>query len=380
MSSVLKIIKEGASKRKTPGIPNRKLNAPVRNTSYKESLGIEIELEGTNLPTAGYLDAIVSSSGAAWSVKQDGSLRGGLEYVLSKPCDSGEVDYLVRGLFNVFEQRKTKLALSNRCSLHVHYNVGGLKVNSLTSVIALWTVFEEPLLRWWGDARYKNHFCLSSKDESANVKAWQSFLTDGRLPEETGLRYTALNLVAIKKYGSVEFRGGGGVDNPDKAIVWIRFLYALCEYAKAKYNNPQELAYDLSERGALTIFLDICGEEFETFGREVVTTVEEFDRCCAESFYNFQPILFGFPWADWLQEINKEYVPNPFENGQGKTKTRREPDPVVPQWVTTGPDRLVNAAAERPVRFTWPADAPQQAQRDVNLARAIQALRLDPTN
>ena len=320
MSSVLKIIKENANERRVQGIPGKKLNAPVKRRDWAESIGIEIELEGASLPNGGYLDGIVSSSGSSWQVKTDGSLRGGFEYVLNKPCKDDEVDYLVRGLFDVFEKRGTRLVPSNRCSLHVHYNIGGLKVNTITSILALWTVFEEPLLRIWGEARYRNHFCLSSKDEEGNVEAWADYLTKGRLPEGNNLRYTALNIVAIRKYGSVEFRGGGAVTDPDRAISWTRFLYRLCEYAKETYPNPQQLAYDISERGAQSILEDICGDEFERIYREATATVEEFDRCCAESFYNFQPILFGFPWNEWLPEIEKEFVPNPFEKG-GKEKT-----------------------------------------------------------
>lgn len=321
MSNVLKILSESAAKKQVPGIPDQKLNQPVAPRVYTGSVGIEIELEGTNLPNAGYLDTVLSPSGVSWLVKNDGSLRGGLEYVLSAPCPQEEVNYLVNSLYEVFTARRTTLTPSNRCSIHVHYNVGGLKVNAITSIIALWTVFEEPLLRWWGDARYKNHFCLSSKDEGSNVEAWSTYLHTGSLPDERGLRYTALNLVAIRKYGSVEFRGGGAVNDPHTAITWARFLHRLCEYAKATYQNPHQLAYDLSERGADRILEDICGEEFNHFFREVLVTVPDFNRCCTESFHNIQPVIFGFPWEAWLPEIEKEYIPNPFEKAGKKRKS-----------------------------------------------------------
>lgn len=321
MSSVLKILKESAAASGVVGIPGHKLNKPVRSRSFLNDLGIEIELEGTGLPNAGYLDGVVAPSGSMWQVKNDGSLRGGLEYVLNAPCKEEEVNLLVNGLFDVFDTRKTKLVPSNRCSIHVHYNVGGLKVNSITSIIALWTIFEEPLLRWWGDARYKNHFCLSSKDEGGSVEAWAKYLREGRLPEETGLRYTALNIVAIRKYGSLEFRGGGAVNDPLIATTWTRFLYRLCEYAKNKYPNPQQIAYDLSERGPDTILRDICGEEFEDFFREIYTCVPDFIRSCYESFYNIQPVILGFPWDAWMEKIDKAYIPNPF-GSEKKPKAR----------------------------------------------------------
>lgn len=343
MSAVANILKKNAGRSNVQGIPGRKLNAPVKTSRFNEKLGIEIELEGSNLPSAGYVDGVLSDSGSRWDVKADGSLRNGLEYVLNKPCYDNEVEGLIRGLFDVFDRRGTVLKPSNRCSLHVHYNVGGLKVNALTSLIALWTIFEEPLLRWWGDARFRNHFCLSSKDEASNLRAWQHFLTTGQLPEETALRYTSLNLVAIRKYGSVEFRGGGAIESPEQAILWVRFLHRLCEYAQEKYPNPQQLAYDLSERGAAQMLEDICGEEFAEFYQQVIRTVDDFNRCCADSFYNFQPIIFGFPWGDWLESIDKAYVPDPFAK---PAKAAAEPRPVA-TWATT----RQNVVRQRAVRF-----------------------------
>lgn len=327
MSVVTKILTDSAGLKKVVGIPGQRLNKPVRSRSETYPLGVEIELEGTNLPTAGYLDSVRAPSGASWTVKQDGSLRGGLEYTINGTCEAVEVPYLVDSLFEVFNVRKTKLVPSNRCSLHVHYNIGGFKVNSLTSIITMWTVFEEPLLRWWGDARYKNHFCLSSKDETANIEAWAEFLRSGRLPQENGLRYTALNMVAIRKYGSLEFRGGGSITNPNQAKTWVGFLYKLCEYARIQYPNPQQIAYDISERGPHEILADICGEEYQDFFKEVTNSVEDFNRCCAESFYNIQPVILGFPWDQWLPEIDKTYVPNPFTKEEKKLDALR-----VAEW------------------------------------------------
>ena len=68
MSSVLKLIRKNAAEKNVQGIPNIKLNAPLKTRLYKDSLGIEIELEGANLPNEGYLDGIVApSSGVRWT-------------------------------------------------------------------------------------------------------------------------------------------------------------------------------------------------------------------------------------------------------------------------------------------------------------------------
>jgi len=305
-------------------IPNRKLNQPVVRRSQKGDIGLEFELEGVNLLANGYFDGLKgSASGAVWQAKADGSLRnGGREYVLSVPCVIGEVDHLVNGLFDRFKAHGSTIQLSNRCSTHVHYNVGGLKVNQITSIIALWYLFEEPLIKWWGTERLRNHFCLSSKDEEGTVEAWEAFLKTGFLPETQGLKYSALNLLTIYTFGSIEFRAGGGVNNAKKALTWIKFLYSMCEYAKNTYPSPYQIAYDLSERGAETIFQAICnqcfGNEDNSFFREVYETVDDFQMSCMESFRNAQPFVMGFPWDEWLEEIEKEFVPNPFVKEKAK--------------------------------------------------------------
>ncbi len=359
MTGVKTIIgNKGAAKQKT-GIPDIRLNQPLKARTYTGDIGIEIELEGDNLPNAGYLDRVVSDSGCRWDVKQDGSLRGGLEYVLSAPCKVEEITPLCSGLFEVFRVRNTTLRPSNRCSIHVHYNVGGLKVNSITSIIALWTTFEEPLLRLWGDARYKNHFCLSTKDEEATLEAWENFLRTGRLPEERGLRYSALNIVALRAYGSLEFRGGGALNNANEAVEWATFIYHLCKYAEERYENPQQIAYDLSERGPWPILQDICGQSLEGFARRAFDTVPHFSQACMDSFHNVQPILFDFPWGEWLEEIKKAYVPDPFSTPKKKNLYGEVRPAPEPRMIRIEPIQLNDG---------WLAQAQEQLVR-INRAR-----------
>jgi hypothetical protein len=325
MSLVSKVLAENTNKDAVRGIPNRRLNQPVVKSRYTEPLGIEIELEGRNLPNAGYMEGVKAASGSSWDVKTDRSLRNGFEYVLTKPCNEDEVEGLITGLFGVFEKRDTRLIPSNRCSIHVHYNAVGLRVNSITSMIALWTVLEEPLIRWWGDARYKNHFCLSTKDEESTLQAWNNFLQTGDLPEGDNLKYSALNLLTLQTYGSLECRVGGAVTNPVQAITWTRFLYRMFKYAELHYLNPQQIAYDISERRPCAILEDICGTEFSGFMEQVLEACPDFNETCMESFHNIQPMLFDYPWPQWEAEINKPYVPDPFSKKPSAKKENNMP-------------------------------------------------------
>jgi len=74
----------------------------------------------------------------------------------------------------------------------------------------------------------------------------------------------------------------------------------------------------LSERGPWSILQDICGNELEGLAARALRSVPNFAQACMDSFHNVQPILFDFPWGEWVDEANKPYVPNPFPKSKAK--------------------------------------------------------------
>lgn len=303
-------------------IPNFSLNNPYFFGLVKGDVGIEIELEGNRLPTQGHLEKVKgATSQTYWRVERDGSLRnGGLEYVLNTPAMLSEVPELVDGLWDVFKQLSSTLDLTNRCSTHVHVNMSNRKINEISSVLALWMVFEEALIAWNGEMRTSNHFCLSAKDSPRVTNGWLSFLKSGeRRYEEETYKYASVNLCALEKYGSLEFRCGRGADSPEMVKNWTKFLHSMCEYAMRTYSNPSTLGYSLSEEGGRSIFNRICNQAgLMTFYDEVINSVENFDRSCISGFRNAQPFIMGIPWDSWMDNINRDFIPQPF----GKTKKK----------------------------------------------------------
>lgn len=333
MSAFLEKYKElnAPSSDQVPTIPYVEMNAPIARTDTpKGDIGIEFEIEGRNLLGGGYLEDITGSkSKAYWTSKTDGSLRnGGREYVLSTPCYIGELSELVIPFFRKFETGRAIIKNSNRCSTHIHVNIGGYKINELTSAIALWKVFETSMLAWCGEERQSNHFCLSSKDETSVIDAWTQYLRGGQQPNERNLKYSALNVLTIFSFGSLEFRCAAGANEPTMPITWATFCYNLVRYAKEKYPNPFNIAYDISERGPETILKEICDcadGALDKFYSDVVNNDDiDFVDSCLEGFRTAQPFVMGFPWDQWMEAINKEYVPNPFsKTSKKKLKTPR---------------------------------------------------------
>jgi Putative amidoligase enzyme. len=318
------------------GIPGFQMNAPLTTNALLGKIGIELELEPkdrTVLPRDGHLEAIKTpKTGAGWRSIEDGSLRnGGREYIVSAPILKEELKGAVEALWGVFEQGRVQLGNSNRCSTHVHINASGLTINQLTSIVVLWGTFEESIIDWCGEERVKNHFCLSSKDAGSLVGAWDRLLRTGRVDHfDRNLRYSALNVNPIWDRGSIEFRCGPAADTPDIPIKWAGFIHDFVNYAVKTYPNPEQIAHDLSERGGYHIFRDITKGVDTNIGTEIIGNKDpgEFDNLAISGFRNVQKLALGHPWGDWMDLINREYVPNPFAK-TGKVRLRRHTIPTT---------------------------------------------------
>lgn len=320
MPSVLEQYQSSKKEAKPVGIPGLPMNRPLMTGGPAGLIGLELEVEGRRLPNEGYLDGIIGKkSRATWTTHRDGSLRGeNLEYVLSRPCMLDEVPDLVSGLYRVFDSQRAILAPSNRCSTHVHVNINGLKVNEITSMIGLWTVFEQPLIEYCGEFRKTNHFCLSNKDAPSAVNAWDNFLESGMRQFNDGLKYSACNILTIFSYGSLEFRVAPLWTDPDRVISWSKFLAALREYVTTELKNPTALAYSLSELSGAELFRRVCAidESLADFRDAVLAmypSEEDFSYACLSGLRSCQSLILGHPWHEWMDMIDAEYIPNPFE-------------------------------------------------------------------
>ena len=296
------------------------LNKAVGTSIYKGDVGIELEFEGDGLPDYELIEHLQSpESLAGWTVVRDGSLRnGGKEYVLTQPVKRSEIRHMVGGLFRTMSDHGTKIENTNRCSTHVHVNASGLKVNHITSALALWCTFGHAFIRWCGEERTHNHFCLSMQDEESLIEAWEDFVFDGVMPTKFGLKYTALNILPLWSQGSLEFRCGSAPDEPDKVVYWAKMCLALVQYAADNFRNPADIASALSEQGPSDLLYDILksaqlGPRTTERIYWELTNVVNFDNLCMDCFRDFQHLVLGIRWHTLLDKIDAPNIPNPFE-------------------------------------------------------------------
>lgn len=200
-------------------------------------MGVEVEVEGENLPKAADL------KGGNWKITADGSLRGeSAEYISKTPLPLEGIKTNILQLIKASTREGTKFDFSNRTSVHVHLNVMDLELQTFANLVYLYYLFEDVLLRYCGENRYSNRFCLSIRNAEGIIDGVIRNLNPHRVFSfsQEWYKYASLNLASPAVHGSLEFRGMRG--NLDKEVLfpWLDVIQNL--YVTAHdYKNPQEI-------------------------------------------------------------------------------------------------------------------------------------------
>ena len=228
------------------------------------SLGVEIEIEADNLPSA-------ASVTNYWRLERDASLRGESgEYVLRAPLSETELGIALSQLKSAMDKAGTKIRPTYRAGIHVHVNVQDLTPKQLITFISSYFMLEEVLLSFCDKTRAGNHFCLRMSDASYTLDMITEAILSSNLQvlDTEDLRYASLNITSLFKYGSVEFRALESTIDFEKVKAWAGVLNHLKEFAKTM-DSPVDLLGRASERGFETFARDILGPHYKTFGKFV---------------------------------------------------------------------------------------------------------------
>lgn len=202
----------------------------------KGDVGIEIEVEGKNLPPA---------VNRKWNVVADGSLRGeSFEYVFAKPLPIDQVRLALEDLETAFKENESKLDFSFRTSVHVHINCQDLTYTQYLNMLYTYFLLEEPFMTFCGKERKGNRFCLRLQDAEGMLDTYNMLFRSGErgifdIPHNA-VRYSAMNIEATQKYGSLEFRGMRGNMDVDYIEAWVGAIYRLREFARGM-NSPTDV-------------------------------------------------------------------------------------------------------------------------------------------
>lgn len=225
----------------------------------KRVVGIEVEIESDRrLPSR-------VATGYYWNREHDGSLRGvfNAEYVLRQPLEEHKALRALNKLTEALKESGTIPNDSVRAGTHIHINVRDLTFLEMWSMVTCWYVIEKLLTHTMcGEGRVGNHFCLGAEDADAVLFEVRGVLRGDHIRKlgRDNIRYSALNFVALGKYGSLEFRAMRTPQDFNKIKLWMNILLALKENSKL-FPTPRHVVENFSFGGERNFLRAILGNE-----------------------------------------------------------------------------------------------------------------------
>ena len=188
-------------------------------------VGLELEIEG--------FDEEAERSFAGVDFTNDGSLRHsnkgrGIEAITS-PIQIQYVRNLLTRFFEHYYIDETNY--SERCSVHIHFNVQPLEWEHLSSICLIYQTVERVLFKFIGNDRDQNIFCVPWNQCNLtcniipSIKKYKDYAFRG------WQKYTSLNLLPVLDKGTIEFRHMHGTCDVDKIMVWIGIISKMFKYA-----------------------------------------------------------------------------------------------------------------------------------------------------
>lgn len=266
---VMEIAKKRVKKRKVIKKMHQLLGVSADPCTYSPSdkfvssslVGVEVELEGV-----ANLRIEDPNFNAFWNTVDDGSLRGGgREYVLSRPFAGNDLE---RAL-SLFDEHVAKsghdIQVSERTSIHVHIDIRDLTFEQLTRYVSIYSIFEEALFNLVGKTRSNNIFATSLANANGNLSKLGMAGSEPSRDEVHHImmhftKYSACNLAAVGKYGSLEFRNHEGTYDVARITKWINILLLIKEAAINMEIPVSEIFSNISCDGTERFFRSVFKE------------------------------------------------------------------------------------------------------------------------
>ena len=202
---------------------------------FNTFIGIEVEVEG--------LHSELPKLGPFWRLTEDGSLRNNGGEFVSAPIRGYAILAALQRLNEALEASE-KHDFSDRTSVHIHVNVRDMTCESFMNFLLVYLIFESTLYKYVFDScnrkRDENIFCVPiSKSGGKDLGLVQGLSYFHRGDNRAALatisqhwkKYTGINLVPIRSFGTAEFRQLGGTGNIKQILSWINLILSIKTYA-----------------------------------------------------------------------------------------------------------------------------------------------------
>lgn len=265
-------------------------------------IGVEIELEGIGFP---------ETMPSYWVGKKEPSLRHGWEYVLRQPATRDTLmaylKYLNKRLVGVDD---IKVKYSHRGSVHVHINCQSMTMLQVYNYLCLYMVLEDLMVQFAGEARVGNLFCLRAKDAENLVDELAKAVSNNEtivFNDVNHIRYGSVNITALSKFGSLEFRALRATLDPELIHQWASMLLAIKDKAIVT-PTPLDIVYAFSAQGPKKFVNDILGPD----NAEMLIGAKPVDDMLWESIRLVQEIAYAHKWEAPKQD-KRLFMSHPVE-------------------------------------------------------------------
>lgn len=272
-------------------------------------IGIEIEVENVNAHTC--------TEYVVWQMHNDGSLRNsGYEYV-TIPIKGKRIVFALNQFFGTMSPT---ISFSPRTSIHIHLNVLDMTPHQIGTLLMVYLVHEKLFYQFVGGCRDRNNFCVPMLDSSWD-KMLKTFLGESFIvPQMDQYRYMGLNVAALRKFGTLEFRHLGGTKDITKILKWINLIFCLKQFAmRQSWEDVKARIGKLNDDSRyLQFFNDVfgpCGYYLNSWNlqKDMETAVSRVKRLLiSNSFKRDLNALFTKQavWYSVLCKLNKELTPD----------------------------------------------------------------------
>ena len=290
-----------------------------------------------------------------WRTEGDGSLRGeNREWVLREPVDREAIDKVLSYLQGKLS--RSRLNPSDRCGVHIHLNVQDLTLPEVIKIGALYYIFEQTLLRFCGEDRTGNLFCLGAKDAEFVLtrleqgSLWSNFYEGYSYLTRGNIRYAALNWSSLNKFGSLEFRSFRTPTDFSEIATWAKLLLKIKDRA-THFKTLSQIVEEFS----MVSFQEFFETTFEELAPTLLTDFSEEETY--DGLRNIQHILYQEPYkesdAEDIEEVRLAVARN--SGRRGKEKSEGESPRRMRARGTFGDIHIIDEAAtlaSAPVRTT----------------------------
>jgi len=270
-------------------------------------VGLEVEIENMYNP----------AHVPGWRLTGDGSLRNnGVEYVFSGPIGGSAACKRIDSLHKYLETVPDK-RFSERTSLHVHVDVRDLSWDQVISLVILYAMVEPYLFSICGQEREEGIYSLSLYRGKNQIDNLFDLIHSGPsgVNERHFSKYAALNLLSLRSFGSLEFRGHKGSGDKSEIINWINHLLSLKMFVLDPSKSLHDLPKILSTDGHIAMLRYVFSDKLIVKNIKSANRVRKkiYDGVCIG-----EDLLFTTRFREAHSEI--------YQNYQGQTQLEKLKD------------------------------------------------------